>query len=132
MGLNKKIEDNASIIVITSIVMLVVVILISVVVFFAYLKTEDQVLVPSVEGRTLEDALVELQVKELYPRLQLRFSDDPSERGRVLSQSPTAGTVAKAGRRVTLVVRYCNRKSGQLCWQKYKRCKKLVCFNFHI
>jgi len=104
MGLNKKIEDNASVIVITSIVMLVVVILISVVVFFAYLKTEDQVLVPSVEGSTLEDALVELQVKELYPRLQLRFSDDPSERGRVLSQSPTAGTVAKAGRRITLVV----------------------------
>ncbi|MGP1415477.1 MAG: PASTA domain-containing protein [Treponema sp.] len=104
MGLNKKIEDNASVIVITSIVMLIVVILMSVVVFFAYLKTEDQVLVPSVEGSTLEDALVELQAKELYPRLQLRFSDDPTERGRVLSQSPTAGTVAKAGRRVTLVV----------------------------
>ena len=104
MGLNKKIEDNASAIIITSIVMLVVVILVSVVVFFAYLKTEDQVLVPSVEGSTLEDALVELQAKELYPRLQLRFSDDPSERGRVLSQSPTAGTVAKAGRRITLVV----------------------------
>ena len=104
MGLNKKIEDNASVIVLTSIIMLIVVVLVSVVVFFAYLKTEDQVLVPSVEGSTLEDALVELQAKELYPRLQLRFSDDPSERGRVLSQSPTAGTVAKAGRRITLVV----------------------------
>ncbi|MGP1437464.1 MAG: PASTA domain-containing protein [Treponema sp.] len=104
MGLNKKIEDNASIIIITSLVMLIVVILVSVVVFFAYLNTEDQVLVPSVEGSTLEDALVELQAKELYPRLQLRFSDDPLERGRVLSQSPTAGTVAKAGRRITLVV----------------------------
>ena len=104
MGLNKKIEDNASVIILTSIIMLIVVVLVSVVVFFAYLKTEDQVLVPSVEGSTLEDALVELQAKELYPRLQLRFSDDPSERGRVLSQSPTAGTVAKAGRRITLVV----------------------------
>jgi len=104
MGLNKKIEDNASVIVITSAVMLVIVVLVSVVVFFAYLKTEDQVLVPSVEGSSLEDALVELQAKELYPRLQLRFSDDPAERGRVLSQSPTAGTVAKAGRRITLVV----------------------------
>lgn len=104
MGLNKKIEDNASVIVITSAIMLVIVVLVSVVVFFSYLKTEDQVLVPNVEGSTLEDALVELQAKELYPRLQLRFSDDPSERGRVLSQSPTAGTVAKAGRRITLVV----------------------------
>ena len=104
MGLNKKIEDNASVIILTSIIMLVVVVLVSVVVFFAYLKTEDQVLVPNVEGSTLEDALLELQAKELYPRLQLRFSDDPSERGRVLSQSPTAGTVAKAGRRIMLVV----------------------------
>ena len=77
MGLNKKIEDNASVIILTSIIMLVVVVLVSVVVFFAYLKTEDQVLVPNVEGSTLEDALLELQAKELYPRLQLRFSDDP-------------------------------------------------------
>ena len=104
MGLNKKIEDNASVIILTSFVMLVVVVLMSVIVFFVYLKTEDQVLVPNVEGSTLEDALLELQAKELYPRLQLRFSDDPLERGRVLSQSPTAGTVAKAGRRITLVV----------------------------
>ncbi len=104
MGLNKKIEDNASVIIFTSIAMLTIVILVSVVVFFAYLKTEDKVLVPSVEGSTLEDALLELQIKELYPRLQLKFSDDPLDRGRVLSQSPPAGTVSKAGRRITLVV----------------------------
>lgn len=104
MSLNKKIEDNGVVIIITSIIMLFIVVLVSIVVFFVNLKTEDQVLVPSVEGNTLEDALIELQAKELYPRLQLRFSDDPTERGRVLSQKPSAGSVVKAGRRVTLVV----------------------------
>ncbi len=104
MGLNNKIESNALTIVITSIAMLVIVAFVSVVAFFVNLKNEDQVLVPSVQGSPLEDALIELQAKELYPRLQLRFSDDPNERGRVLSQDPSAGSVVKAGRRITLVV----------------------------
>lgn len=104
MGLNDKIEKNAPAIFITSIVMLIVMVLISMVGFFVNLKNEDQVLVPNVAGSPLEDALIELQAKELYPRLQLRFSDDANERGRVLSQNPTAGSVVKAGRRITLVV----------------------------
>jgi len=104
MGLNHKIESNAWVIIITSIIMFVIAILLGIVGFFVHLKSEDQVLVPSVEGSSLEDALLELQAKELYPRLQLRFSDDPNERGRVMSQNPSAGSVVKAGRRVALVV----------------------------
>lgn len=104
MRLNNKIESNAWVIVITSLTMFVITILLGIVGFFVNLKSEDQVLVPSVEGSSLEDALLELQAKELYPRLQLRFSDDPNERGRVMSQSPSAGSVVKAGRRVALVV----------------------------
>jgi len=104
MGLNNKIEANAPVIFITSLVMFVIAILMGIVGFFVNLKSEDQVLVPSVEGSSLEDALLELQAKELYPRLQLRFSDDPNERGRVMSQNPSAGSVVKAGRRVALVV----------------------------
>ena len=104
MGINNKIESNALAIFITSVVMFVVMGLLAVVGFFVNLKNEDQVLVPSVEGSLLEDALIELQAKELYPRLQLRFSDDPSEKGRVLSQNPSPGSVVKAGRRVAIIV----------------------------
>ncbi len=104
MGLNNKIENNALAIVITSIVTFILLTLVATVAFFLNLKDEDQVLVPSVEGSLLEDALLELQAKELYPRLQLRFSDNVDEKGRVLSQKPSAGSLVKAGRRISLVV----------------------------
>jgi beta-lactam-binding protein with PASTA domain len=45
-----------------------------------------------------------LQVKELYPRLQLRYSDSSLDRGLVLEQDPRPGTIVKAGRRIRLVV----------------------------
>ncbi len=104
MGLNSKIENNALTIVITSVVTFILLSLVATITFFVNLKDEDQVLVPSVEGSLLEDALIELQAKELYPRLQLRFSDDAQEKGRVLSQKPSAGSLVKAGRRISLVV----------------------------
>lgn len=104
MGLNNKIENNALVIAITSVMMLFFLSLVATVAFFVNLKNEDQVLVPSVEGSLLEDALIELQAKELYPRLQLRFSDDADEKGRVMSQKPSAGSLVKAGRRISLVV----------------------------
>lgn len=104
MGINNKIESNALAVFITSVVMFVVMGLLAIVGFFVNLKNEDQVLVPNVEGSLLEDALIELQAKELYPRLRLRFSDDPNERGRVLSQNPSPGAIVKAGRRVAIVV----------------------------
>lgn len=73
-------------------------------VFFFANKGEEQVLVPNVTGKSLTRALLEMQGKELYPKLQLRYSDLPGEAGQVLSQSPSAGSIVKAGRRVTLVV----------------------------
>lgn len=73
-------------------------------IFFAANRGEEQVLVPDVTGKTLARALLEMQDRELYPKLQLRYSDMPGEAGQVLSQSPKAGSIAKAGRRITLVV----------------------------
>lgn len=73
-------------------------------VFFFANKGEEHVLVPDVTGKSLTRALLEMQEKELYPKLQLRYSDLPGEAGQVLSQSPNAGSIVKAGRRVTLVV----------------------------
>ena len=73
-------------------------------VFFFANKGYEQVLVPDVTGKNLTRALLEMQEKELYPKLQLRYSDLPGQAGQVLSQSPRAGSIVKAGRRVTLVV----------------------------
>ena len=73
-------------------------------VFFFVNKGYEQVLVPDVTGKSLTRALLEMQEKELYPKLQLRYSDLPGQAGQVLSQNPRAGSIVKAGRRVTLVV----------------------------
>ncbi|GHV75927.1 PASTA domain-containing protein [Spirochaetia bacterium] len=73
-------------------------------VFFMAIRGEEQTLVPDVRNMELTEALLELQVKELYPRIQLRHSQSASDRGRVLEQSPEAGTIVKAGRRIRLVV----------------------------
>lgn len=73
-------------------------------VFFFANKGYEQVLVPDVAGKSLTRALLEMQEKELYPKLQLRYSDLPGQAGQVLSQNPRAGSIVKAGRRITLVV----------------------------
>lgn len=99
-----SIESNGKVIVITSLVMLVFFIIVSTIVFFMSVKTADQVLVPNIEGEKFEDAVLKLQVKELYPRLQLRFSDNTEDAGTVLEQSPPAGTIVKAGKRITVTV----------------------------
>jgi len=78
--------------------------IIAVSVFFIAVRGAEQVMVPEVIGRELTEALLELQVKELYPRLQLRYSQTSRDKGLVLEQEPKPGTIVKAGRRVRLVV----------------------------
>lgn len=51
-----------------------------------------------------EEVLLEMQVKELYPKIQLRYSDVPGDKGMILEQNPVAGTIVKASRRIDLVV----------------------------
>ncbi len=72
--------------------------------FFLALRGEEQTLVPDVVDMELSSALVKLQEKELYPRVSLRFSNDPETRGRILEQDPSPGAIVKAGRRIALVV----------------------------
>ncbi len=72
--------------------------------FFLALEGEEKTLVPDVSNLELSTALVKLQEKELYPRISLRFSEDPETRGRILEQNPRAGSIVKAGRRIALVV----------------------------
>ena len=78
--------------------------IIAVAVFFIAVRGEEQTMVPDVVGKELTEALMELQVKELYPRLQLRYSQTSMDRGHILEQEPKAGTIVKAGRRIRLVV----------------------------
>lgn len=72
--------------------------------FFLALQGAEQTMVPEVTNLELTTALIKLQEKELYPRISLRFSSNPSDRGRILEQRPPAGTIVKAGRRIFLTV----------------------------
>jgi beta-lactam-binding protein with PASTA domain len=74
------------------------------VVFFIALRGAEQTLVPDLRGKDLVEALQELQVKELYPRIQTRYSEHTDDRGAILEQDPAPGTIVKAGRRIRLVV----------------------------
>jgi len=84
--------------------LLVFVAIVAAVVFFINVRGAEQTMVPNVQGRELTAALLELQVKELYPKINLRFTQSSADKGLVLEQSPPPGTIVKAGRRIQLVV----------------------------
>jgi len=72
--------------------------------FFVVLRGAEKVMVPDIRSMELADALVILQEKELYPRLALRFTDNPLDKNTILEQSPDPGSIVKAGRRIKLTV----------------------------
>ena len=84
--------------------LLVFVGIIAVSVFFINVRGAEQTMVPDVQGQELVSALLELQVKELYPRIQLRYTQTSADKGLVLEQFPPPGAIVKAGRRIQLVV----------------------------
>jgi beta-lactam-binding protein with PASTA domain len=86
------------------VVLLVIVGLIAISIFFFAVRGAEQTMVPEVRGKDLPDALLELQTKELYPRIQLRYSQSSRDKGQILEQDPGAGTIVKAGRPIRLVV----------------------------
>jgi beta-lactam-binding protein with PASTA domain len=76
----------------------------AVLVFFFNVSGAEQTMVPDVVGRDLTTALLELQVKELYPRINLRYTQSSADKGLILEQSPLPGAIVKAGRRIQLTV----------------------------
>lgn len=100
----EKLQSNIPALVFTSVTTFIIMILAACAVFFANVKGSEKVLVPNVEGKKLEDALLELQVKELYPKISLRYSDLPGDEGCIMEQSPKAGAIVKGYSRVNLVV----------------------------
>jgi len=72
--------------------------------FLLVIRAPEKVMVPDVRNMDLADALMKLQERELYPRLSLRFTDNPQDKNAVLEQSPIPGSIVKAGRRIKLTV----------------------------
>jgi beta-lactam-binding protein with PASTA domain len=72
--------------------------------FFLSLRGAEQTMVPDVRSMELAQALVKFQEKELYPRVTLRFTDNPLDRGKIVDQSPSPGAIVKAGRRIAITV----------------------------
>jgi eukaryotic-like serine/threonine-protein kinase len=91
-------------IVIACIVVISLMIVSGIIVFTLSLRGAEQTMVPDVRGMDIGAALVDLQEKELYPRVQLRFSQNAADKGTILDQKPGPGTIVKAGRRINLVV----------------------------
>ena len=98
------ISGNGKTIVITSLVMLIVFVAVSTLIFFISLKSAEQVMVPNVVGKDLPEALLDLQARELYPRIQLRYSQKADEKGLILEQDPSPGAIVKGGKRIELIV----------------------------
>ena len=100
----KKADNNLKLFFLLAVGLLAFVGIVAIAVFFVALRGEEQTMVPEVRGKELTEALLELQVKELYPRIQLRYSQSARERGLIMEQDPAAGSIVKAGRRIRLVV----------------------------
>ena len=98
----ENLQANGRTLFVTIILAVVVMLLTCLAVFFATVKGPEKVLVPEVEGKELTQALLEMQVKELYPKIQLRYDEQLS--GTIISQSPSSGAIVKAGTRVNLTV----------------------------
>lgn len=87
-----------------SIGIIAVMVIASLVAFFLTIEGEEQTLVPNVGGLELEEAMIELQQKGLVGLVQLRVSPNPSDKGLVLTQEPSPGTLVKVGRKIELRV----------------------------
>ena len=72
--------------------------------FMVTIRGPEQTMVPNVVGNDLENALVALQEKELYPHVQLRYSSTPADKGTVLEQDPNPGAIVKAKSKIVLRV----------------------------
>lgn len=98
----KSLEANGRSLFVAVFAAIVVMVLVCLTVFFATVRAPEKVLIPQTEGKELTQALLEMQVKELYPKIQLRYDERPA--GTILAQSPKAGSIVKAGTRVSLTV----------------------------
>ncbi|MCM1321688.1 MAG: PASTA domain-containing protein [Bacteroides sp.] len=100
----ETVQKNAKTYIPMAIIFIILMGTVCAVAFFSTVKGSEEVLVPDVVGKELSEALLDMQIKELYPKIQLRYSGSPDEKGHILSQEPEAGAIVKAGRRIQLTV----------------------------
>ncbi len=100
----ENMQNSGAALVWTVILSFAVMVIICFLVFFASVQGAEKVMVPNVVGKTLTNALLEMQEKELYPKIQLRYSDELGDAGTIIEQDPVPGEIVKAYRRVTLTV----------------------------
>ena len=91
----------------TVIVTFVVMVIVCLAVFFSSVQGAEKVMVPNVIGKPLTTALIEMQQKELYPKVQLRYAEFPGDEGLIIEQNPPAGAIVKAYRKITITVSRC-------------------------
>lgn len=100
----ESLQANGKSLIITVIAAVLVMFFFGCVIFFIRVKGPEEVMVPDVCGKELTEALLEMQKKELYPKITLRYSENPGDKGTILDQSPSAGSIVKGYSRVSLVV----------------------------
>ena len=100
----ERLQSNGKTLWLTVIAAVLVMLFFAFVVFFARVKGPEEVMVPDVEGKQLTQALIEMQKKELYPKITLRYSDTQGDENTILDQSPAAGSIVRGYSRVSLVV----------------------------
>lgn len=102
--LSARFRENSHVVLLTAATVFLLVAAAALVIFFIFIRGAEQVMVPSVTGKDLSVAMIEMQEKELYPRIQLKYSDRLDDKGTILSQSPAPGSIVKAGKRIELTV----------------------------
>jgi len=99
-----KLQSSIPALVIVVITTFILMILACCAVFFTNIKGAEKVLVPNVIGKKWDEAFIEMQIKELYPKINLRYSNVPGDEGLILEQDPQPGSIVKGYSRVNLVI----------------------------
>ena len=99
-----KLQSNIPALIITCVAAAILMIIVCCAVFFTNIKGAEKVLVPNVTGKKWDEALIEMQIKELYPKINLRYSNVPGDEGLILEQDPEPGAIVKGYSRINLVI----------------------------
>lgn len=71
--------------------------------FFVNLDPKEETKVPNLQGLKLSEAIIKLQERALYPELTVKKSS-PRDKGLILSQNISPGSVVRAGKYVGITV----------------------------
>ncbi|AJA90621.1 hypothetical protein OY14_00305 [Borreliella chilensis] len=78
--------------------------IVSFAIFFMVLENKEITVVPNLYSLTIEDAIVELQKKELIPHIEFKFSSSVLDKGKVIEQGPKPGTALRHDNKVTIFI----------------------------